>query len=81
MTLVDGRKLTVPQIISQLHCNAKDVKKQILNLATEDLLCDWGVKESPEDRVTFYGQLLNVIGDFRDEGLSTGDFFFDGLDQ
>jgi hypothetical protein len=79
ITLQDGRKITVPQMISQLHANAKEIKREILAMANEELMRDWDVKESPEDRVISYGQLLNVIGDFKEDGLSTGDFFFDGL--
>ena len=79
ITLVDGRTFLVPQMISQLHSNAKEIKKQILAMANEDLLRDWDTKDSPEDRVDFYGSLLNQIGDFREQGLGTGDFFFDGL--
>jgi hypothetical protein len=81
ITLQDGRKIIVPQMISQLHSNAKEVKREILAMANEDLLRNWDVKESPEDRVISYGQLLNVIGDFKENGLAAGDLFFDGLNR
>ena len=81
ITLVDGRKLDVPQMIFQLHQNARQIRQQLIALSQEDLLHDWKVKEAPDDRVASYGQLLNVLGDFRPEGLGTGDLFFDGLEQ
>jgi hypothetical protein len=79
ITLSGDRKLTVPQMIFQLHSNAKAIQKVLLSMDKEDLIQDWKTTEAPNDRVVAFGQLLNSIGEFKEHGIGAGDVFFDGI--
>jgi hypothetical protein len=79
ITLKGDRKITVPQMIFHLHSNAKAIQKVLLAIDKEDLIQDWKTTEAPNDRVLAYGQLLNAIGEFKENGVGAGDVFFDGI--
>jgi citrate lyase beta subunit len=79
IALKGDRKITVPQMIFHLHSNAKAIQKVLLAIDKEDLHQDWKTTEAPSDKVVAYGQLLNAISDFKEQGLSAGDVFFDGI--
>ena len=79
IALKGGRKITVPQMIFHLHSNAKAIQQVLLAIDKEDLLQDWKTIEAPSDKVMAYGKLLNAIGEFKEQELSAGDIFFDGI--
>lgn len=79
VTLKNGKQFTVPQMVYQLHINARDVKKHILELQDEEILRDWGLDDLPEDRISLYAEILNKSGEFEVDGIGTGDFFLDAL--
>jgi hypothetical protein len=66
-------------MIFQLHSNAKAIQKVLLSMDNEDLIQDWKTTEAPNDRVVAFGQLLNAIGEFKEQGIGAGDVFFDGI--
>lgn len=80
LTLKDGSKHTVPQMIYQLHSNAEALKSLINSQTDDDLRDCWGLQSLPSsDKHLAYAELLNLIGEFRSGGAGTGDFFLDGL--
>lgn len=80
LLLRDGRKVTVPQMIAQLHQNAREIAAVLDQVPGEDLYRDWEV-QARGTRFEDYVQLLNVVGHFAHEELRTGDIFLDGYER